>query len=208
MSADPRKALAYEIAGLAQYYGRKLEERVLGMMVDDLADLPLEPVLDAFKNYRRNPKNRFFPLPAQIREIVAPEITPEAQGREIAASIQEAVVRFGYPNGELARAFLGHAGWEVVKRFGGWAHLCQNLGVAIDITTFHAQARQLAEDTVRYSGKTRHLQIAPPPRADLFIADEKARDPDIALNDKKTEQIKAFQEFLEKQQQKDSGSAK
>lgn len=204
MNAEERKKLAYEIEGVSQYYGRKVERQVLAMMVDDLEDLSFDDVFNAFRNYRRNPKNKFFPLPAAIREMIAPEITPEAQGRDIAASIQKAIVDHGYPNGARAKEDLGHDGWRVIEMLGGWAHLCQNLGIAIDVSSFYAQARQLAEDVVRYGSHRRHPQLEAP-RTNLFIeAEDQTKHQDVLLNEKRDIQIRSFEDFLKQQEKKDS----
>jgi hypothetical protein len=136
----------------AEYYGKQLSETVLEMYAEDLADLDPTNVVAGYQQYRRNPANRTFPLPAQIRELVCPEeyISVEAQAREIAARIVGAVSQFGWNGGKEARAFIGPEGWDVVQRQGGWSHICENLGVTINPTAFQAQLRDQLEGTLRY----------------------------------------------------------
>lgn len=124
------------------YYEKALTEPLIEMYAGDLADLPEAAVVEAYQDYRRNPKNRTFPLPAQIREILAPVVSDEAWARELVARIPQAVSRFGYSNGADARAFIGEHGWQVVKAQGGWSYLCENLGAGFDVMTFQAQARE------------------------------------------------------------------
>jgi hypothetical protein len=148
----PRQSLAKIINNTAIYYGRSLEPEVLSMMCNDLDDLPVDRVLAAYDAYRRNPKNKFFPLPAQIREIVCPEenITAEDQAREIAARICAAVPTFGWCNGHKARTYVGEIGWSVILRQGGWSYLCENLGAKIQPSTFQAQVRDQIAANLRY----------------------------------------------------------
>lgn len=135
----------------ASYYGRTLSEPVLNMYADDLQDLPVDLVIEAYRRYRRNPKNTQFPLPAQIRGIVAPEVDPDSAAREIAARITAAIPKFGWCNSNEARAYIGEVGWAVVERQGGWMYLCQHHGLELDPTAFQAQARELAKSQIVHS---------------------------------------------------------
>jgi hypothetical protein len=135
----------------ATYYGKDLIEPVLEMYVDDLSDLPEAEVIEAYRTYRRNPKNRAFPLPAQIREIIEPEVSPEGMANEAISRIQEAITRFGYARGGEAQLFIGSLGWAVVKRFGGWENLCRHHGVEIQPGTFFAQARTMALSQMEFA---------------------------------------------------------
>jgi hypothetical protein len=175
---NDRQDLARVIKNTATYYGRELKPEVLSMMCDDLADLPIDDVIAAYNAYRRNPKNRAFPLPAQIIEIVCPEqhVSHEDQAAEIAARIVGAVTRYGWNNSKYAQEFIGPVGWGVVERQGGWAHLCQNLGVTIDPSTFQAQVRRQLEANLRYGEETLSKVISLPTRdrrsGDLVSASE------------------------------------
>jgi hypothetical protein len=102
--------------------------------------------------WRRNPNNRKAPLPAEIRELVAPGefISTEVKAREIAARIVGAITQFGWNNGTEARLYIGPEGWSAVERQGGWMHLCQNTGVTIQPTTLQAQLRDQIEGSLRY----------------------------------------------------------
>lgn len=156
MNQDERNMLGKTIAFTAAYYSRELQKEVLSMMVDDLSDLPFDLINQAYSMYRRDPKNRAFPLPAQIRDIVDPVETPEERAREIAARIEGAIVRFGHPNEAEARHHIGDEGWSIVQRYGGWSHLCANHGLSITPASFHAQVRDQLSTALR--GKPdRHL---------------------------------------------------
>jgi hypothetical protein len=135
----------------ASYYGKALSEPVLAMYVDDLSDLPTGDVIAAYRDYRRNPKNVHFPLPAQIRGIVQPVVDPDSASREVAARINGAIVKFGSWRGEDARAYIGTVGWSIVESYGGWSALCENHGLSIDPGQFLAQARELAKARIIHS---------------------------------------------------------
>lgn len=146
-----------------KYYGREIAKETLSMMLDDLDDLDFSRVIAALAQYRRDAKNRMFPLPAQIRAMINPEVDADAAAKEIAARIAGAIVKFGYNNSSEAKFYIGDIGWSVVQRFGGWTYLCQNHGSNIDPTAFMAQARELAKGAIMYSPEAmaRAICIAP-----------------------------------------------
>jgi hypothetical protein len=135
----------------AAYYQRQLSDAVLIMYADDLSDLDFSKVRDSLENYRRNPKNKFLPLPAMIRETLDPQVDPDSAAREVAALITGAIVKYGWINPILAREAISEIGWQIVERQGGWMHLCQNHGVTIDPTTFQAQIREQAKSNLIHS---------------------------------------------------------
>lgn len=142
------------------YYEKTLSEPLLEMYLGDLADLPEAEVIVAYQAYRRDPKQRGFPLPSQIRSIVRPEISDDTLAREAAARIPEAIRMFGYASPKEAQFFIGDAGWSVVRRFGGWEYICENHGLNLNPSTFLAQARDLAKAHIELS-KAGRLGEAP-----------------------------------------------
>lgn len=138
-------ALKETIILTASYYGRTLSPQVLAMYVEDLEDLPPADVIATYKAWRRNPKNTQFPLPAQIRGIIQPEVDPDSAAREIASRIVGAISKCGWSQPKAAQEYMGDIGWEIVRRNGGWEHVCQHHGVSIDPGTFHAQSRDIAK---------------------------------------------------------------
>lgn len=122
-------------------HGQNVQNEVLKMYADDLADLPIEKCIEAYKVYRRNPKNTRFPLPANIREIINPTANTRDLAINAANRVILAVSKFGWANPGDAKAFIGDAAWGHVERSGGWQYLCENLGVTIQQTTFMAQCR-------------------------------------------------------------------
>ncbi|CAB4152809.1 hypothetical protein UFOVP610_29 [uncultured Caudovirales phage] len=132
----------------ANYYSKTLNSQVLEMYVEDLADYETSKVIEAYKKYRKDPKNKFFPLPAQIIEIINPTVSKEARSQDVAARIRESVSRFGHSNAKEAQMYIGSEGWNIVRRFGGWSYICQELGSSISVDTFYAQCRELAKSDI------------------------------------------------------------
>lgn len=145
MSLVELKAL---IVATSAYYGQKLDPTVIAMYAEDLVDLPIEQVRDALLQIRRDPKITRFPLPAVIRDRIQPADTVEADARDAASRIVAAISRFGWPNGERARGYVGELGWLVVERQGGWQNLCQAVETD-DIGILQAQWRELAVSLIK-----------------------------------------------------------
>lgn len=148
MNQNERNQLGLTLNALCNYYSRPANPQTIAMMVDDLSDFSLGEVMNSIKVYRRNPKNRVFPLPAQLIEIIRPQENTRNEAVEAAARIVEAVSKFGYSNPSEAKMFVGDLGWRVVERNGGWLYVCENLGVNLNVNSFQAQARDLAMATI------------------------------------------------------------
>ena len=151
MNETELKQLSGLWAMYSAYYRSKLDDQVLIMYANDLEDLDFTLVKNALDQYRRNPKNKTLPLPAQIREIIQPEIDSDSLAKEIASRITGAISKFGWSNSGSAREFIGEDGWAVVERSGGWMYLCENHGITIDHGTFQAQSRDLLKARLIHS---------------------------------------------------------
>jgi hypothetical protein len=166
MSDQKLVALKKLIVGLAAYYGHAIDEFVVGMYAEDLADLPIEDVLRAAREIRFDPKNTKFPLPAVIREKAAPNLNDTDVARDVAARILKAVGRHGHNWSDKDPAWpsepldqLGELGYEVVKRLGGWMRVCEFSG-EVGSGIFMAQIRDLADATMK-AARAGNLEQAP-----------------------------------------------
>ncbi len=128
----------------AAYYGRDLSDHVLKMYCEDLADLNQDQVILAYNQWRKSPRNRQMPLPAEIRGLIRPEISADDEAKEAAARIFAAVPKFGWCNQQQAREYIGELGWRVVDMQGGWVYLCETLKPSM-VPTLQAQCRELAK---------------------------------------------------------------
>lgn len=142
--AEVQQLKAY-LALTAAYYGKQLDDAVIAMYAEDLADLPLAEVKRAIVLLRRDESIRHCPLPAQIRARLAPAETAEDQARIAEASVHLAISRFGWNNPELAKEHMGELAWEGVKRSGGWREVCEQADGGIS----RAQMRNLLEAIYR-----------------------------------------------------------
>lgn len=168
MTAGEVSKVAQGFAVMAAYYRVRIDDQVLRLYAEDVSDLPFDSVMNSMNEYRKNPKNRQMPMPAQIRDMIVRVETPEEKAREIAARIEGAIVKFGYPNGQEARAYIGEEGWEVVTRYGGWGHLCENHGLTISPAAFHAQVRDQLTTTFKTSGGALKAIAAAQPNLSLL----------------------------------------
>jgi hypothetical protein len=107
-----------------EYYSKTLIAEVVQMRASDLHDLEYEEVRKAYEMYRRDPKNRFDPLPSQIREICRPVVSDESLAREVTGKIWYALSHFGYTDPEGARKHIGELGWTVIGH--EWKRLCES----------------------------------------------------------------------------------
>lgn len=144
------QALKETIILTASYYGKALDPGVLAMYIDDLSDFTPEEVMIAYRKYRKDPKNKFFPLPAQIIEIIQPSISPDAEAQMASARIYEAIGKFGWCNGKEAQIYIGPLGWRVVKRMGGWTQVCETVGVNYERSAFIAHTKNIAKAEREY----------------------------------------------------------
>lgn len=140
MSNDPNKLIKQAIVLTAQYYGLEMRPQVLAMYAEDLADLPPQAVLDAYKAYRRDPANKTPPLPAQIRKMLTPSANNKQIAQEIAQRCFGAIRKFGYTKPKEAKAYIGDVGWKLIETRGGWTFHCQNT-MESDVPILTAQFR-------------------------------------------------------------------
>lgn len=134
----------------ATYYSKTLSEPLLAMYCDDLEGLPAQKIIDAYRAYRRDPRNRSFPIPAQIRAMIENEPTNDAIAREIVARIVSAIGSFGWNNSSEAKKFIGQTGWLAVDRIGGWSYLCQEYGLTIQPGQFMPQIKAVIQDRLDF----------------------------------------------------------
>lgn len=176
------------ILNTAQYYGRALTGSVVAMMADDLAGYPAESVLEAFARYRRNGKNRFFPLPAQIIEVLEGGTSARSSASALALRLIGAIKIHDYTWPQMTqpkfykrgsfeadfRAELGDVAWDVVQMAGGWARFCGSFYDSGNETAFLAQIRDAIEhvvdsrrgDVLALPRRDPHAELEAPPAGD------------------------------------------
>lgn len=133
---------------LAAYYRAEISPLQFAMYAEDLSELTPDQLVKACKEYRRNPANKFFPLPSALIAIVRPVETELDLGNDVASKVIGAVSKFGSYQSTGAREYIGQIGWECVTRFGGWATLCAELTDDNKPAIF-AQLRGLAQTVAK-----------------------------------------------------------
>lgn len=131
---------------LAEYYQKTLTDNQVRMYAEDLSEFPFEEVSRAMDSYRKNPNNKFFPIPAQLVEIMRPGVDDQSEAVEVSGRIWEAIGKFGRDAPARAKSFVGEVGWHVVQRMGGWAAVCEV--IAEDGGIFRAQMREIAKSAM------------------------------------------------------------
>lgn len=135
------KEVKLEILGMAGAFNINVNEATLGWYNHALSHLDPENVMKALRIYARTTKQQRLPTPMQLEELLSPRVNPQLESINAVSRITEAVSHFGYMRGEEARLYIGDLGWVIVLRFGGWAHVCENLGVNLNLNSTFAQMR-------------------------------------------------------------------
>lgn len=151
MTSAERTLLSKELFICAQYYGKtdispeQLSSTIT--LLDRFFNKPVTVYVRAIENYMRDPKNKFYPAPAQLAPYINPEIEKKDVAIDLARAIIGAIRRYqhgwqsGYcgingpywiyknqdfPSWEAAaKEEIGELGIEVVKRYG-WNNLCES----------------------------------------------------------------------------------
>lgn len=138
------------LEALANYYRTQLTPMQFAMYAEDLSCLSRDELIVACKEYRKNPANKFFPLPSALISIVRPVETELDLGQDVASRVIGAVAKFGSYRGTEAREWIGEIGWECVQRMGGWKTFCSEL-TEDNKGIFNAQIRGLAQTLAKKS---------------------------------------------------------
>jgi hypothetical protein len=122
--------------------GKRLDREIMEMMLEAVADLPEELVLNALKTWAMTETT--FPMPANIRAKINPTMSEKDVAIDAVNTAIACVSRFGYTNPQLASERMGELAWATVQRFGGWGHLCETLTNENE-GMIRAQLRELAQ---------------------------------------------------------------
>lgn len=154
----------------AAYYGKELSDEVVRLQVGDLQDLDYDRVVRGFESFRRDPKNKFAPLPADIRALADPAESEVDVGRDTAVRLIAALAKHGadwargylaggmrnfdgggqrwLTWGEAAKAEIGEIGLAIVARYNGWSQFHSTYNYA-QATSMQAQLRDLASSIAK-----------------------------------------------------------
>lgn len=147
------------LMALAEVCGEELSEIRLKTYLFALKDLSHDELKQGVFKLMNDPSLTRFPMPGKIVEAARPNSTVDEDAKEAAGRIVAAVSKFGYPNRQEAREYIGELGWQVVEMQGGWSHLCESM-TDRQIPILQAQFRDLAK-TVHKKSEIGKLGEAP-----------------------------------------------
>lgn len=131
--------------GLSLMYGKECPREILDLYRTILHDLSVEQLIEAVALWIEDPKHVFFPLPAQLKEMVQPRTDTVGDAALIADRLWTALCRYSSDvEGEKkAKAFINsESGWGVVENQGGWSSFLRTNNISeADVTTLKAQWR-------------------------------------------------------------------
>lgn len=157
MTNEQKTKLAKLYFEIGETHGRTISKDTLITLVNSFSDLDFTQVYSAMQDWLMN--GTHFPVPANIRQKVIPQMDDKDHALDCVNRIIAAVSRFGYTNSESAKEFIGSLGWETVQRFGGWKSLCENL-TGQNEGILRAQLRELAI-VVSKKSKRGELELVP-----------------------------------------------
>lgn len=197
MDQFQRNILGNKITEAAFFYGKtdlskEQASALISVMEKFLMVDGFEALIKAIDRYVADTKNKTFFSPATLRPYLNPELSPEAKANEVASRIRSAVGKFGWCNPEEARAYIGGLGWLAIDRAGGWQYVCENLGIDLNVLTFHAQIREQVKAIIETQGLG---QFDQPIQIEQRT---KSHDPDFHINERKRDQALAMLEQLKK----------
>jgi hypothetical protein len=169
-----RAELKKALIALSAYYQRPLTDAAITMMVEDFEDESWPEVEAAMREYRRDPKNRTFPLPAQILGVIRKPLDSKHIAIDLAKQICAAIQSHGwnwtqgyasagrtvfhgggYTHANFDDAViaeLGEVALEVIRRRGGWKYLHDEFFDSNE-GTFVAQLRDHIESILQLSAR-------------------------------------------------------
>lgn len=120
MTNEDRKMFYVLIKGCSEIYRQDLSSSIIDIFWEILKSYKIESVENAFSKYLKNPKNIFFPKPAQIIE--------EIEGKKEDKSLQawskafNATLDYGSNYSLVFDDLIIH---DVIFDFGGWIKFCE-----------------------------------------------------------------------------------
>lgn len=145
MNENERMKVGEYWLALAQMYGKDFSKMTLKISLDSVNDLNFQDVINFLSEWPKTTKSQRAPFPSEIRENILKKASVDSIANESATRIRLAIKKYGWPDPENARNYIGEIGWSVVERCGGWEYVCENHGVDLNPLTFHAQARDIAK---------------------------------------------------------------
>lgn len=144
---DSRERFVRLLNAAAAMTGVALSEDIVAIYVSAIAknpgfDVAFRGLMELFTGMK---PGRGFPSIEEIRAASQPpdqRLLPEDIARDASSKAIAAVSKYGWPNADRAREYMGELAWRAVDRMGGWTHFCEILS-SNNTTTMQAQMRDL-----------------------------------------------------------------
>jgi hypothetical protein len=155
MNARELAALTAALTSTAKTAGKALDEFTLGVYLQRLEPFDLGRVIPLLEEGVERAK---LPTARELLDALEGRVADIDEDQEVAGRIIAAIPRFGSYRSKEALEFIGEVGTEVVKRFGGWAQICE---VTTDqLGTLRAQLRDSSRG-IRAMAKAGRLDRPP-----------------------------------------------
>jgi hypothetical protein len=119
--SEIEKKITTAVVMTAKNAGKPLDDFGLDIYVECLMPLPLDRVLVCLRDGFKTGK---LPTIQDIENFATARPNETDSVQEAVARICSSISRFGSPNSDRAREFIGELGWQIVERFGGWQLVC------------------------------------------------------------------------------------
>lgn len=163
MDQTPEQRIKLAVFKASMYWREQLPDEVITLYTKELMDLQCDHVVLAYHDAMRDPAIKRLPLPSEIRARISGAVNDKDQGKLLAANILTAIARFGSHRTTDAKAWLGEAAWETVRRQGGWENLCAYVTDS-NRGQVQAQLRDLAQVILDASRRGSLHEAAPLPQ--------------------------------------------
>lgn len=155
------------VTATAKAAGKDVDDWGMDVWVDALSSVDDDAFARSLAFLRAQYKAQRLPSVKEVENAAHQRPADKNDRLEAVARICAAIRSHGRYNVEDARIFVGELGWAIVKRFGGWAAIC-DVESEKDLAVMRAQMIQLGESVQE--------------RASLGVLNEAPRLPDSAMN--------------------------
>ena len=155
--------LAKAMKALGELYDKQFSELLIDMWFSVLHDVTDQEFVNAIKAYVTDPKNVFFPKPAQILGLAKGVLDVESQASLIADNVFYCLRSYGTDQigEERAKSRMGDVGWAYIKNGGGWATFVQSIKDEADVPILKSQARKAIMGLLELKRSNRPIESDP-----------------------------------------------
>lgn len=190
MTQDQRNKIGFIWASIARIYGKELEKNTLKIMIDSVEDLQFEKIISSLNNWPKTSKLNRHPFPAELRELIIPEINERSVAIVLARKIDKAIRDHGsmwdqgimgfngiffegggkiFPTWkEAVIEELGQIGWATIVQKGGWLQT-RNSANEMDEQGFIAQTRDQIQANIQLEKQGVDLRLLEMPKPKSFL---------------------------------------